>query len=420
MPRPCAHWPHRGAVTLALTATLLLVTSLVALYTQRRLWFEQQASRNQVQSVRAAELAQAGLDWALAQLNTPAQLADVPSCQSDNNTAGAQLFRERYATPRAMQANSPKGLYPPAAATAGCTLTEVGKLQCACPVPGQAPDLPNSQAGRFVVQFVAADGDPLAINVLSTGHAEGGVALAQVRQTFKLAPALVHPPAAAILVGGSFQGSGPLRVSNQDPVAQGVPLRAGGSVTTGADTVLHALTGVIAHDTPLAQLQATDASGVRFFEVIAGRPLASYLTDPMTTVIDARACSTPTECGALLLSSHQRGGQQFWLDTEVSLPTSAQLGSAGRPVLIATMGRLHLSGEIAIRGLVIAGDLHIDDTATGGTAVVGALVVRGDLVQGAGALSVNYDRTALGMAGGAPMGLLTPVPGTWRDQLAGY
>ncbi|MDP3520527.1 MAG: hypothetical protein Q8S02_07880 [Hydrogenophaga sp.] len=420
MPHPNAHGPHRGAVTLALTATLLLVTSLVALYTQRRLWFEQQASSNQVRSIRASELAQAGLDWALAQLNTPAQLADAPSCQSANNTVGAQLFRERYASPRAAQATTPRGLYPPADASAGCSLTEDGALQCSCPSPGQAVDMPNSQAGRFVVQFVAAADDPLAIDVLSTGHAEGGGGLAQVRQTLKLAHALVHPPAAAVLVGGNFQAAGPLRIINQDPVAQGVPLRAGGSVTTGADTVLQALSSVIEHDATLAQLRAADLSGERFFEVIAGRTLPSYLTDPMTTVIDASTCGTPTECGAALVASHRRGGQQFWLKAEVSLSPSTQLGSVERPVLIATPGRLNLSGDSTIRGMVIAGDLHIDDPAAGGTAVVGALVVRGDLVQGAGALSVSYDRTALGMAGGAPMGLLTPVPGTWRDQLAGY
>ena len=172
MPRTHACKPQTGAATLAMAAVLLLVASLVALYAQRRLWFEQQASSNQVRSLRASELAQAGLEWALAQLNTPSQLADAPSCQAGNDTPGAQLFRERYATPRATQANLPKGLYPPAGASAGCTLTEDGDLQCTCPLPGQALDLPNTQAGSFVVQFVTADGDPLAIDVLSTGLAD--------------------------------------------------------------------------------------------------------------------------------------------------------------------------------------------------------------------------------------------------------
>ena len=420
MPNPNACKPERGAVTLVLTAALLLVTSLVALYSQHRLWFEQQASNNQVRSVRASELAQAGLEWALAQLNAPSQLANAPSCQGANEQPGAQLFRERYATPSAAQGATPRGLYPPANAIAGCTLSEHGELQCACPTPGQAPVLSNTQAGRFLVQFVAHADDPLAIEVLSTGHVEGDDARAQVRQVLKLAAAVVHPPDAAIVVGGSFQATGALRVSNLDAVSQGVALRAGGGVTTGTDTVLQSLSGVISSDTTLAQLRATDASGTRFFEVIAGRTVASYLSDPMTTVIDASACATPTACGALLLASHRLGGQQFWLDTEVSLPTTAHLGSADRPVLMATKGRLTLSGDIAIRGLVIADDLHIDDSATGATSVVGALVVRGDLVQGAGSLSVTYDRTALGMAGGKPMGLLTPVPGTWRDQLASY
>lgn len=436
---------QHGAATLVLTATLLLIAALMAWFAHSRLWFEQRASANQVRAAQATELAHAGQHWALAQLNTTRALAPAPSCELADTAPDALLFRERYTSPRAADAGTgtASGLYPAAGAQAGCTLTDSGALHCVCPEAGQPLLWSDAVGGRFRVQFLPVPDDPLAVEVLSTGCSgatpacPGGTdtqeASAYSRQILKLAPALVSPPDAAIEAGGDIHTTGTLRVAHLDGVVAGAALRAGGSVSTGADTVLQGLAGdgtrpaTIADDPTLRQLRDLDATGTRFFEIISGRSQSGYQLDPLTRVIGASHCGTPTDCGALLMAWHHQGGQQFWLDTEVTLDATGlsapvHLGTGARPVLVASAGRLNLTGDLQIRGLVLAGDVHIHAPPSGGgtATIVGALVARGSVVQHAGTLSVVYDRSALGMAGGTPAGLLTPLPGSWRDRLAAY
>lgn len=419
----------RGAATLALAATLLLLSSLVALYSQQRLWFEQQASSNQIRAIEAAEMAQAGLEWAIAQLNTPNLLSTAPSCEPASAAAGQQ-FRERYAEPRAATAIAPSTVTPAPTAQAGCNILGDGTLHCVCPAPGQPPAWASPQARRFMVEFLSHPDDPLAIEVRSTGHSEGLDASAQVRQVLKLAPALVHPPDAAVMVGGQMQSAGVLRIVNQDVVNQGMGLRAGGIVAIdpqAEDPASQAIapSAVVANDPVLKGLQAADVTGERFFETLIRRSVADFRNDPLTTIIDASRCATPGDCGALLLASHQRGSQQFWLDVTAALDTSQLpgpilLGTQTRPVLIASAKPFSVAGHVQLRGLLLVDELRVNQTSADDTTITGALVVRGDLFHAAGALSVAFDRTAMGMAGGVPTGLLTPVPGTWRDRFAAY
>lgn len=430
MHRTSPHQATRGAATLTLAATLLLLSSLVALYSQQRLWFEQRASSNQTQAIQAAELAQAGLEWAIAQLNTPTQLSAAPSCAPAQALAAGQQFRERYAEPRAATATTPRAVQPPPQAQAGCNLSSDGTLSCACPSPGQPLTLTSPKSGRFVVEFLARADDPLAIEVRSMGHSEGNDAAAQVRQVVKLAPAWVHPPDAAVVVGGHIQSTGTLHIVNQDAVNQGMALRAGGKIsmdTSGASLTSPGLppSAVLENDAKLQRLQAADASGERFFETFARRTRADFLNDPLTTAIDGSRCTTPAECGSLLLALHRNGAQQFWLNTPAELSTShlpgpVLLGTQARPVIVASSALLSVAGDVRFHGLLLAGEMHVNHSGMDEASVTGALVVRGNLLHTGGALNVTFDRAALGMAGGVPMGLLTPVPGTWRDRLANY
>lgn len=416
--------PQRGAATLTLAATLLLAAGLVALFTHQRLWFEQQASSNQIRAIQAAELAQAGLDWATAQLNSSTLLGDPPSCVGTLEAAGGQTFRERYVSPRAASNGWPRGLFPPANAHAGCTLANDGALRCTCPQPGQPVALGS---GHFAVAFVPHPDDPLAIELRSTGRPDNGDTRAQARQILKLAPALVHPPPAAVLAGGHIHATGPLRATHADAALPGLALRAGGDITTSADTVLTlaperaTAPAAVQQDPVLRQLSSHDSTGGRFFEVITGRTLSGYLSDPLTTVIDQRHCDSPAACGAWLIAMHHRGGRQFWVGADVTLTATdaPQLGSFGRPVLIASAGTVVLRGQLQIHGLLLTGQLRVEEASSGAASVVGAVAVRGDVVT-AGAFTATADRSVLGMAGGAPMGTLIPVPGTWRDRFAPY
>jgi Tfp pilus assembly protein PilX len=84
---------QRGAAALIVTTLLFFAMVLVAVFVNRNLVFEQRASANQYRSTQAFEAAEAGAEWAVAQLNNPTRLgADcLPSSAS-----AASSFRTRY------------------------------------------------------------------------------------------------------------------------------------------------------------------------------------------------------------------------------------------------------------------------------------------------------------------------------------
>lgn len=422
---------QRGAASLTVAATLLLLSSLVALYAHRGMWFEQKASRNQVQAIEAAELAQAGLDWATAQLNNPVLLAAAPSCEAAAVHMQGQTFRERYANPQPAVGTTPSGFFPPASASAGCTLASSGELVCACPAPGEPITLNAPSAGRFVVQLQAVSNPPTAIEVHAAGQTAGNQGRAEARQVLLHSPAIVHPPAAALSAGGRVNTQGRLRVQHTDTAVSGAAVRAGASIDTGADTELAGGAGVdaspaaIADDPVLAQLRQTDGTGQRFIEVMLGRTQATFLSDPLTTRIDADTCNNPAACGALLLQLAAQGRQQFWLGTDTTLDTAGTaapppLGTAERPVLLLSASPLTLSGPLDLHGMLLVGHLHVGDMGGGTATLIGAVAIRDDLTMTNGDLHIRFHRPALGMAGGIPTGLLVPVPGSWRDRHAPY
>ena len=82
---------RRGVATLVVVMVLFFILALTAAYTNRNLIFEQKTSSNQYRSTQAFEAAEAGLEWALAQLN--GGLVNS-SCQPDNTNG--RSFRDRY------------------------------------------------------------------------------------------------------------------------------------------------------------------------------------------------------------------------------------------------------------------------------------------------------------------------------------
>jgi hypothetical protein len=84
---------QRGAASLVVVMVLFFLMSLVAAYTSRNLIFEQRVSLNQYRSTQAFEAAEAGLEWALAMLNSgriDANCLELPA------TAANTSFRQRY------------------------------------------------------------------------------------------------------------------------------------------------------------------------------------------------------------------------------------------------------------------------------------------------------------------------------------
>ena len=153
---------QRGAASLIVVMVLFFVLSLTAAYTGRNLIFEQKTSANQSRSTLAFEAAEAGVEWALVQLNGGAMDAGCVTAAAPNLS-----FQQRYV------AIAPYGaLPPPAPATtpaAGFTYqnvrdaaphSEAAAMWPACVFNGATWDCacPNAAAADPV--SVAAGGGP--------------------------------------------------------------------------------------------------------------------------------------------------------------------------------------------------------------------------------------------------------------------
>lgn len=437
---------QRGVGALAVSVILLFVISLVAFFANRTLIFEQKTSANQQRATQAYELAQAGLEWALARINDDWVIDAATSCASATTGFSTKLkFRDRYLAPTASSGSTAAGYYPIASSFAGCTLASAtGALSCVCPTAGTAPTFANTTDARFRVQFNAVAADPLSVEIVSTGctsddAACGGSSTADARAVVRVlvkdVSTLGQAPGAAVLTGSATVTGGNLSVVNTDQASNGITINAGTSVTQGTGTNVQTVPGtppsasILDNDSSLSALTNADADGDLFFQSIFGKTIDSYKKDTRTKVLTIADCSTATACGTLVSTWYNRGFQQFWVDPDVSftnanLPAVGTLGTAGRPIYIAGAGNLDLKSNLTAYGLLYAATAtaseNWDYSGSGSGTLFGALVSRGSFNKGSGTLNVVYDPSVFNMGGAAPTGKLIRVPGSWRDVLGTY
>jgi hypothetical protein len=151
---------QRGAAALFITSMLFLAMALTALLVNRNLVFEQRSATNQYRATQAFEAAEAGLEWATAQLNNPEKLGT--DCRPSADDA-ARTFRQWYASIQASNAAKAQSVPGPS-----CVQTGAG-WACQC---GNADTDQNASTTAFSVQFVAAE-HPSQLRVVSTGCVNG-------------------------------------------------------------------------------------------------------------------------------------------------------------------------------------------------------------------------------------------------------
>lgn len=174
---------QRGAATLLVVLVLLGATLLGLLASQRHLLLELRLSANQVRSGEAFEAAEAGLEWAAAQLNTP-QPVDA-TCRPA--AAGTPDFRTRHL------AIDTSGRITPAAVTTRC---EHDGRAWACRCAQAALPAAAASAPSFTLRLADA-GRPGIVRLLAEG---AGPPDGQARHEVLLAllPALAQVPATAL------------------------------------------------------------------------------------------------------------------------------------------------------------------------------------------------------------------------------
>ena len=417
---------QRGAAALAMTLLLFSAMCLVAAYAGRGLVFEQRASTHQYQAAQAFEAAEAGIDWAIAQLNQPQRIGGqcLPSSDATDTS-----FRERY-----LHSQPGTGRLDPVSWTSGtaavalqptCMRTAAG-WSCQCPSNGLPPIaevIPDDGMPHpaFAVQF-SAEAQPGVIRIISTGcsSAEGPCgpgaagrpdASSRLQVLVGLMPGLRILPTAALTVRGSVDvGAAALGVHNPDVASAGLTVRTGGDLIGSSLRLSTAPGGVAsssvsAHDAVLAAIGRDHLFATHF-----GVDPSDWGTH---AAVQAMRC--PTECAAQVTAAIDgvAANRMVSIAGDARLAGPATLGSASQPVLLVVSGALTLSGAVTVNGLVYAHDVRWED-ASGPQAQVRGALVSASNYRGNGAPDLHYDAAVL-RALQRQTGSFVRVPGSWRD-----
>ena len=415
---------QHGAAALIVTMMLFFAMVLAAVFVNRNLVFEQRAAANQYRSTLALEAADAGLEWALAQLNNPQRIgADcLPSAD-----AAATSFRSRYLAFTAATASyapatwSPSGSAP-TALRASCVRSGAG-WSCSCPsqgLPALTAPVGPAPAIAFTLQFLPV-AKPGIVRIAATGCtnlagacvAGAGPSAADASAKIEVAAGLFAglrtPPAATVTTRGGFDaGTGPIGVHNPDP-ATGIAIDAGGAIvapqarlTTPAGAAPSG--ALVGNDAALAGLSAE-----QFFASYFGVDKMRWKSQPAVTRI---SCSA--DCGAALTEAVAAAAEHalIWVDGDLTLAGPLTLGSPQHPVVIVVGGSARLTGAVALHGVLYASGLRWDDTS-GGAYLRGALLSEAGY-QGSGTPELSYDRGVLELLK-THSGSFARVSGSWHD-----
>lgn len=442
-PAPASRRSQRGAASLVVVMLLFFLMALVAAYASRNLIFEQRTSANQYRYTQAFEAAEAGLNWALAQLNGGRIDANCVATGDLNATSfraryiedidaqGRMTIKTRTPAPGAETVLLPSCVFDPS----------VNDWACNCPADA-APSLPAVAASalprpmfsvrleylnpapgtrRDAIRLVSVGCSRLDASCLSANpRAPGGDAMAVLSTVVALRSAMSTIPGAALTARGSVDGgAGPLRLVNNDVESGGLTVLAGGAVAGGVFAI--SLPGT----PPEASIIATDArlgshaSGTRMFNAYFGMSPDMHRTQPGAVVLN---CATGCDAAAVNAELARNPGKALWLlgDLEVdgnigASPVAGGLAAseqaAARPALLVVTGNVNMTaGEV--HGAIYSRAANWNRGA-GNTQVFGALLAEGQF-SGAGAQEVVYDAGVLAELR-TRTGSFVRVPSGWRD-----
>ena len=415
---------QRGAATLVVTLALLFAMLLVVVYVNRNLVSEQRSAANQARSTQAFEAAEAGLEWAQAQLNGRGRIgADCrPSSDAAATSFRVRLLNHNPATATFAPATWLQGSLP-VVRQAACVRGAAG-WSCSCPVSGAPAPVAaagSAPAPAFLIEFQGT-GQPGLVRLLSTGCnrlggdcVPGGAtpadATAHVEVALGLVPGLKTSPAAALTARGSIAaGAAAIGAHHGDPATGGIALHAGGTIDAAAARITGPAGSVadealVANDTALAGLD-TSAFFVSYFGM---RPDDWGQQSVVTTL----RCAGP--CGDALRNAIEPGivNALIHIDGDMALDGPLVLGTPQRPVVIVVDGGAQLRGTVTVHGVLYSRTLRWDATDGADALVRGAALTEGSY-SGTGTPDFVYDSELLARLKGNT-GSFARVNGSWRD-----
>jgi hypothetical protein len=412
---------EQGVASLVVVAALFLIMSLVAAYTNRNLIFEQRTSGNQYRSTQAFEAAEAGVEWALAQLNTGRITDDCAPSVDATDTS----FRQRY-----LAIDGSNGMIVPLAPNGAgegtlwpsCVFTG-GNWSCACPAAAGAPGLAAATGAAFRVRFARVGAQPGIVRVDVHGctrpadacldfpaQSIGGEGRASLSVLVALRSALPALPIAALTVRQGLDVSGAdLGAYNAEVLTSGVSILAGGPVNTtalrlGSTPGTPGELSVTQNDTGLQLLGSAD----RMFENVYAIGRNGYQQQPGVVVLDCGGGSC--DAATVRAAAQMNPGRPIWAPGNVNFDDGADIGSAAEPVLVLSAGSFTFSSG-TVYGMLYSQAGTWDSSGAG--EVVGAGFAEGSF-GGSATTTFVYDRAVL-LRLQLANGTFVRAPGGWSD-----
>ena len=387
------HTPNRfrqhGAATLVSTVVVLVLMTLVAFFANRNIVFERKTAANQYRSTKAIEAAEAGIEWAIGNLNSSRKISTACAAST---LSTERSMRDKYLDPD----NNGSFLETFSSATPLCTLIN-GAWSCSCPNDGGTPTVAacNTTQGcpTFRVSFANMPNDATLVRISATGctNAEQPCvnaatatadATATVTQVVKVLSGLATLPAAALSAKGNVDfGANAITATNTDPGSNGITINAGGNITgfINSNTIV-SLPGT----PPGASLVGTDSSLAvlsddQMFKSFFGMTKDQFKASPATTSVN---CSGG--CNSTVADAIDAGARTLWVE-----------------------------GNMTLYGVLYCQNGTWDNTGGGDAQIIGAAISEGNFTA-TGTPNPTYDPNVLRRLREAT-GQFAKVPGGWRD-----
>ena len=377
---------QRGAAALPVTLMLAFAVLLAVAFANRSVLMQVRSSVHQLHTAQAQEAAQAGLAWALAQLNRSTPIGE--DCRAADAASGTAWHAQVRLGP--LQAS--------------CVADGAG-WACHCPRSGEPRSVQHASAPAFRVQLTADPSQAERWQLVSVGQGTEAGRRVELRQSIGRVPGLDTLPAATLAVRGNVSFTGDVTLTHTDAASGGVTLHAGGSVQSAG---LRAIStpGTPSRASILSQepgLAGLSAQGLHA-SVFRMSP-AHWREQPGATTLSCHSA-----CDAALAEA-AREHTLIALDGGLRVDTALTLGSPERPVLLVVDGPVELNAAVTLHGLVYL--RHPRWTDTVGATVRGAVIAENDL-QAQGRTAIHHD-AALLQTLRQRSGTFAPVAGSWRD-----
>lgn len=390
---------QRGAVTITLSVILLLLITMVAVYTGTTVLFEQKVSANEFRERQAFEAAESGLASAIAYMSSGG------GADKDNDGAIDPIFDTN--------ADGVGDVNTTTFASGSSVTVTIGGA------------FPNFQ-------------------VVSTGLSDDNTATRVVRTTAGVIDPLPNSPDVPVIARGNVVINGSATVHNPEghstiwsgdkvdlgsnnstateiadpndagyPTCMDTPMSCG--LTQSSNKVSIGL-DVVENDSSLLNLTAAE-----MFRNFFGMSPDAYRDSRVTSeVVGANANNLSTDGNP---GVHLSSGEVIWVEGNASLTNTTTVGCTSavtganvcpnadlQPSIMIVNGDLDTSGTPNFYGLVfVMGDITLSSNNT----VTGAIIVAGDSNSTGGSLDVWYNSDVLNQTrNNGPLG---GSPGTWRD-----